>query len=85
MPGGTLEFELYDRDYLESERADIWRVEAADVGLLCAALTQRLGEPVDAAGAILDRLPQAFTSWFDLKPWLLNGVWPMHHHVDPWP
>jgi hypothetical protein len=73
MPDGALEFELYDRDYLESEWADIWRVEAAEVGLLCAALAQRLGESVDSADDFLDRLAQAFASWTSFKPWLLPG------------
>lgn len=85
MPDGALEFELYDRDYLESERVDIWRVEARATGLLFAALAQRLGTSVDSAEDFLDALAQAFTSWTALKDWLLKGPWPVRHHVDPWP
>jgi hypothetical protein len=85
MPDGALEFELYDRDYLKSERADIWRVEATEVGLLCAALAQRLGESVDSADDLLDRLAHAFASWTSFKPWLLDGPWAVRHRVNPWP
>ena len=70
MYGGVMEFELYDRDYLESERADIWRVEARATGLLFAALAQRLGIAVDSADDFLDALARAFASWTAFKAWL---------------
>jgi hypothetical protein len=81
---GTLVFDLYDRDYLGSDRADMYRVERDVVASLQDAMAHTAGERPATPEALLGAIAQHYPTWDDAYRWLRESGVPFRHEVDPW-
>jgi hypothetical protein len=81
---GGLVFDLYDRDYLGSGRADTYCVEGAAVALLHDAMARTTGERPATSEALLIAIGQHYPAWADAYRWLSESGVPFSHEIDPW-
>ncbi|MFL9966143.1 hypothetical protein PQR02_35075 [Paraburkholderia sediminicola] len=81
---GTLVFDLYDRDYLGSDRADIYRVARDAVASLHDAMARATGERPATQEALLAAIGQRYPTWDEAYRWLRESGVPFSHEVDPW-
>jgi hypothetical protein len=81
---GALVFDLYDRDYLGSGRADTYCVEGAAVALLLEAMARTTGERPATPEALLIAIGRHYPAWADAYRWLSESGVPFTHEIDPW-
>ncbi|MBC8752269.1 MULTISPECIES: hypothetical protein [Paraburkholderia] len=81
---GALVFDLYDRDYLGSGRADTYCVEGAGVALLHDVMAHTTGERPATPEALLIAIGQHYPVWADAYRWLSESGVPFTHETDPW-
>lgn len=81
---GSMEFELYDRGFLDSDRADMFGFGANDVILMARELGSPIDSPSGTASKLLDAILARFDSWGALMAWVKSiGVSPSRS-FDPW-
>ncbi|CAB3795083.1 hypothetical protein [Pararobbsia alpina] len=81
---GGLLFDLYDRDYLGSDRADMYRVAPEALPGLYLAMTQTTGDSPGTPAKLLASIGRHYPAWDDAFSWLKNSGVPFTHEVDPW-
>ncbi|WP_429346214.1 hypothetical protein [Paraburkholderia sp. Clong3] len=80
---GALVFDLYDRDYLGSGRADTYCVEGAAVALLHDVMACTTGERPATPEALLIAIGRHYPVWADAYRWLSASGVPFTHETDP--
>ena len=86
MSDGSLEFELYDRDYMGGERADIYHMKPEHVDSFVARLSPLYVAKDIAVGADwFESMPLLFSSWYEFIPWFREQGIQFTHLVDMMP
>ncbi|KAA1015863.1 hypothetical protein FVF58_00470 [Paraburkholderia panacisoli] len=81
---GGLVFDLYDRDCLGSDRADMYRVAPEALPGLYVAMTQTTGDIPGTPAELLASIGRHYPAWHAAFSWLKNSGVPFTHEVDPW-
>lgn len=84
LEDGDLEFELYDREYQDSDWATMYRVAANQLPFLFTAMTQSTGDNVDTPGELLAAIERHYPNWDEAFSWLSTSGVKFTRTDDPW-